>query len=120
MKEILRKIKQMVEDFFEKEPLRNIDPDEVVAYGATLAAYLTDLDIKDTTSKNIGISIGGKMSTIIPRGLLIPLDGKNLLRFKKEYILGGKKNPEKLTINIYEGNSANISENKFWQKFTVE
>ena len=30
------KIRQMVEEFFEKEPLRNIDPDEVVAYGATL------------------------------------------------------------------------------------
>ena len=115
------KIRQMVEDFFGKEPLRNIDPDEVVAYGATLAAYLTDLDIKDTTSKNIGISIGGeKIYTIIPRGLEIPLDRKNLLRFEKEYTLRGKKIPEKITIKIYEGNSDKVSENKFLEKFTVE
>ena len=65
------KIRQMVEDFFEKEPLRNIIPDEVVAYGATLAAYLNNLDIKDTTSKNIGISIKEKMSIIIHRGTRI-------------------------------------------------
>ena len=115
------KIRQMVEDFFGKEPLRNIDPDEVVAYGATLAAYLKNLDIKDTTSKDIGISIGGeKIYTIIPRGLEIPLDRKNLLRFEKEYTLRGKKIPEKITIKIYEGNSDKVSENKFLEKFTVE
>ena len=115
------KIRQMIKDFFGKEPLRNINPDEVVAYGATLAAYLTDLVIKDITSKNIGISIeGGKMDTIIPRGLKIPFVGNNLLIYQKEYTLGGKKNPEKLTINIYEGNSDKVSENTFLQKFTVE
>ena len=65
--------------------------------------------VKDAISRNIGISIaGGKMDTIIPRGLQIPLVGKKLLRFKKEYTLGGKKNPEKLTINIYEGNSDKV------------
>ena len=60
------------------------------------------------------------MYTIIPRGLQIPFVGKNLLRFEKEYTLGGKKNPEKLTINIYEENSVKLSENTFLQKFTVE
>ena len=60
------------------------------------------------------------MDTIIPRGLQIPYVGKNLLRFEKEYTLGGKKNPEKLIINIYEGNSDKISENILLQKFTIE
>ncbi len=115
------KIRQMIKDFFGKEHLRNINPDEVVSYGATLAAYLTDLVIKDITSKNIGISIeGGKMDTIIPRGLKIPFVGNILLIYQKEYTLGGKKNPEKLTINIYEENSDKLSENTFLQKFTVE
>ena len=115
------KIKQMIKDFFGKEPLTNIIPEEVVAYGATLAAYLKNLDIKDKTSKNIGISIGGeKMYTIIPRGLQIPFVGKNLLRFEKEYTLRGKKIPEKITINIYEGNSDKVSENTFLENFTVE
>ena len=60
------------------------------------------------------------MDTIIPRGLQIPLDRKKLLRFEKEYILRGKKIPEKITINIYEGNSDKVSENTFLQKFTIE
>ena len=42
------------------------------------------------------------MDIIIPRGSHIPFVVKKLLRFKKEYTLG--KNPEKLNINIYEGN----------------
>ena len=58
------------------------------------------------------------MDTIIPRGLKIPFVGNNLLIYQKEYTLGGKKNPEKLTINIYEENSDKLSENL--QKFTVE
>ncbi len=82
---------KVVEDFFGKDPLRKIETDEVVAYGAILAAYLTDLDIKDIISKNIGISIGGgKMDIIIPRGSHIPFVGKKLLRFEKEYTLGKK------------------------------
>ena len=60
------------------------------------------------------------MDTFIPRGLPIPLIGKNLVKFEKEYILGGKKNPEKLIIKIYEGNSNKVSENTFLQKFTIE
>ena len=60
------------------------------------------------------------MYTIIPRGLKIPLDRKNLLRFEKEYTLRGKKIPEKITIKIYEGNSDKVSENKFLENFSVE
>ena len=34
----------MVQDYFNKQPLQNINPDEVVAYGAALVPYL-DLKI---------------------------------------------------------------------------
>ena len=46
------KIRQMVEDFFGKEPLRNIDPDEVVAYGATLSIH-KKLKLKEFDNKEI-------------------------------------------------------------------
>ena len=51
----------MVEDFFMKEPLRKIDPDEVVAFGATLAAYLNNLDIKDSTLKILEFQLEQKL-----------------------------------------------------------
>ena len=38
------KIKEKVEKFFNKKSLQNINPDEIVIYGATLVPYL-DLKI---------------------------------------------------------------------------
>ena len=64
------KIQEMVKDFFGKEPLRNVNPEEVVAYGATLAID-KKLKIKDTISKAIGILIQDKLSIIIPSGAVI-------------------------------------------------
>ena len=59
------KIKEMVQKYFNgKQPLQDINPDEVVANGAILAAYL-DLRIHDITSKAIGISIGKKEKWIL-------------------------------------------------------
>ena len=56
-----QKKSQMVEDFFMKEPLRKIDPDKIVAFGATLAAYLNNLDIKDSTLKILEFQLEQKL-----------------------------------------------------------
>ena len=51
------KIKEMVQKYFNgKEPLQNINPDEVVAYGAALVPYL-DLKIQDIISKPIELEL---------------------------------------------------------------
>ena len=58
------KIQEMVKDYFGKEPLQNVNVDEVVAVGATLAPTL-DLKLYDIITKSIGIEIvDGKMSAI--------------------------------------------------------
>ena len=112
------KIQQMIKDYFPgKKVLQNINVDEVVAYGATLSAYV-DVKIRDITSKNIGIEIsGGKMATIIEKGTVLPLIGKTL-NYLKEFQLGGK-NPKSQTIKVYEGNSTTASENAYLGKFTI-
>ena len=112
------KIQEMIKKHFKgKVPLQNINVEEVVAYGATLSAYV-DVYINDITSKDIGIEIsGGKMATIIPRGTVLPVINKTLT-FLKEFKLGGK-NPKTQTIKVYEGNNEIASENTYLGKFDI-
>lgn len=77
------KIRALVKDFFDgKEPNTGINPDEAVAYGAAVQGGIicgeesdeTDgIVIIDATPLSLGIeTVGGVMSTIIPRGTFIP------------------------------------------------
>ena len=91
------RIKEMIKEYFNKEPLKTINPDEAIAYGATIVACiesgteiedkelleLKDLKIIDITSCSIGIELaGGKMEVIIPKGVKLPDNGKTKL-FRK-------------------------------------
>ena len=112
------KIQKMIKEYFpNKKVLQNINVDEVVAFGATLSAYV-DVELRDITSKDIGIEVsGGKMSTIIPRGTVLPVINATL-NHKKEFHLGGK-NPKSQAIKVYEGNNPKASENVYLGKFMI-
>jgi len=110
----------MIKDYFKGKikVLQNINVDEVVAYGATLSAYV-DVKIRDITSKDIGIEIAdGSMSAIIPRGTVLPVINKTL-SYKKEFLVGGK-NLKNQIIKIYEGNKKKALENAFLGKFEIK
>ena len=113
------KIKQMVQDYFNgKEPLQNINPDEVVAKGALQSIY-SKIYIHDILSKSIGIEINnGKMDIIIPAGTILPQKNSKLLLFNKLYEVKGKLRI--ITIKIYEGNSENVSNNELLGSFSVK
>ena len=113
------KIKQMVQEYFNgKEPLQDINPDEVVAYGAILSAKI-DLKIHDKTSKAIGISIGQKnMDVFIPVGTNLPFIGQNVLQYSKSYSLD-KVNKD-VKIKIYEGNNEKSIDNFLLYDFVVK
>src|SRR5213075_178116 len=72
------KVQQLVRDYFGKEPHKGVNPDEVVAVGAAVqAGVLTgevkDLLLLDVTPLSLGIeTLGGVMTTLIPRNTTIP------------------------------------------------
>ena len=112
------KIQEMVKKYFGKEPLQNVNVEEVVAVGATLAPTL-DLKIHDIITKTIGIEIGdGKMSAIFEVGTVLPVKGKPL-KHSRDFKVGGK-NPKKQVIKIFEGNNEIAKNNTFLGKFTLE
>ena len=73
-----RRSRQIVKELFGKEPHKGVNPDEVVAIGAAiqagvLAGEVKDLLLLDVTPLSLGIeTLGGVMTTLIPRNTTIP------------------------------------------------
>jgi len=72
------RIQQLVKDVFGKDPHQGVNPDEVVAIGAAVQAGVLSGDVKgvlllDVTPLSLGIeTLGGVMTTLIPRNTTIP------------------------------------------------
>ena len=74
----LNAVRISVKEFFEQEPLTNLDPDCVVAYGAALQAHQltfgTDTLLLDVIPISLGIeTMGSIVEVIIPRNSPIPI-----------------------------------------------
>lgn len=117
------KIQSLLREFFGKEPNTGINPDECVAYGATVQAAIlagiesektSNLLLLDVTPLSIGIETAGEVSTVmIKRGTTIPC--------KKQMVFSTyADNQPKCTIKILEGERQRSRDNNVLGSFDLE
>jgi heat shock 70kDa protein 1/2/6/8 len=116
------KIRSMLADMFKgKELCQSINPDEAVAYGATVQSTMLSnvnksdigLVLHDVTPLSLGIELdNGLMSPIIPRNSTIPI------KTTQRYILANGKEAE-VHINVFEGERSMAKDNKLLGQFRL-
>lgn len=112
------KVIQAVQEVFGREPNRNINPDEVVAVGASIQGGILRGDIKDmilldVNPLSLGIEThGGLFTRIIERNSTIPT--KNSLIFTTVV-----ENQDKVQVHVLQGEREFSRENKSLGKFDL-
>jgi len=110
------KIQKMVRDFFGKEPHKGVNPDEVVAVGAAiqggvLMGEVKDVLLLDVTPLSLGIeTLGGVMTTLIPRNTTIPTR-------KSEIFSTATDNQTSVEVHVLQGERQLARDNRTLGRF---
>ena len=113
------KVQKMVQDFFGKEPKRDLNPDEAVAMGAAiqggvLAGDVTDVLLLDITPLSLGIeTMGGVMTKLIEKNTTIPTNASQVFST-------AANNQSAVTVHVLQGERDVASANKSLGQFNLE
>jgi molecular chaperone DnaK len=113
------KVQDVVKQFFGKEPHKGVNPDEVVAIGATVQAGVLQGDVKDVllldvTPLSLGIeTLGGVMTKLIQKNTTIPTKAQQVFSTADD-------NQAAVTIHVLQGERDVASGNKSLGQFNLE
>ena len=105
------KIQEIVRNFFGKEPNRSVNPDEVVAIGASiqggvLAGDVKDVILQDVTPLSLGIeTLGGVMTKMVEANTIVPVD-------KEQIFSTAADNQPSVEIRVLQGERPMAKDNK--------
>jgi molecular chaperone DnaK len=112
-------IRRTVQEFFDRRPHTDLNPDEVVALGAAVQAHILDHGVKnmlllDVTPLSLGIeTYGGAVAKIIPRNSTIPASAQELYTT-------GVDNQTGIDIHVLQGERELAKDCRSLARFTLK
>jgi molecular chaperone DnaK len=112
-------IRRTVQEYFDRKPHTELNPDEVVALGAAVQANILDRGVKnmlllDVTPLSLGIeTYGGAVAKVIPRNSTIPASAQELYTT-------GVENQTGIEIHVLQGERELAKDCRSLARFTLK